>query len=56
MILVEVVEIFHNFGWFFVTRIRLAKMKQIRIRNTAYNHHKKLSKNGQKRQMADLES
>ena len=35
------VEIFHDFGLFFATRIRLTKMKQIqriRIRNTDQNH------------------
>ena len=30
------VEIFQIFGWFIATRIRVAKIKRIRIRNTAF--------------------
>ena len=47
MILVEYGEIFHDFDWFFATRIRyrirfmkrirLTKMIRIRIRNTGCN-------------------
>ena len=35
------VEIFHDFGGFFATwiRIRLTKMKRIRIRNIGLNNH-----------------
>ena len=39
-ILMIFVEIFHDIGWYFATRIRirLTKMKRIRIRNTVYHN------------------
>ena len=47
MILLIFVEIFHDFGWFFATRIRMTKMKRIqtdpdpkhcKIKNITYDN------------------